>query len=129
MSFMGFIGILKTIGGLAGAIMTIIAFLGLISKKPRELFRKAIREESKAANKTLEDNIDQLLKDNEASKKRDIVSLRHSITTIYEEYSGRKCFPTHVKEDMFSLYGEYEKLGGNSYVHSIVEEMKQWKTE
>ena len=26
------------------------------------------------------------------------------------------------------MYNQYEKLGGNSYVHTIVEEIKSWET-
>lgn len=70
-----------------------------------------------------------LLDENEKSKNRDLVTLRHAITTIYEEYKDRKRFPTHIKEDVFSLYAEYEKLGGNSYVHAIEMEMETWETD
>lgn len=123
------IELIKLIGGAAGAMTTILAFIGVISKKPRDWFKRTIREESKAANESLEQSIEKLLKDNEDSKKRDLVSLRHSITTIYEEHKAQKKFPIHIKEDLFSLYEEYEKLGGNSYVHQIMEEMRTWDSE
>lgn len=129
MTLMTLIEILKLVGGIAGALTTIIAFFTLISKKPKAWLAKTIREESKAANQQLEKDIKLLVQDNEESKKRDIVSIRHSITTIYEEYKSRKKFPVHVKEDLLSLFEEYDKLGGNSYVHTIIEEMKQWDTE
>jgi len=44
------IEILKLLGGVAGALTTIIAFLALISKKPKQWFRKTIREEADNAN-------------------------------------------------------------------------------
>ena len=129
MNAIAIIELIKLIGGTAGAITTILAFLGIVSKKPKEWIKKTIREESKIANQQLEADVAKLLKDNNESKKRDIVSLRHSITTIYEEYKSRKKFPIHTKEDLFSLYEEYERLGGNSYIHTIVNEMKTWETE
>lgn len=42
--------ILKGFGAVAGLMITFITFFSLISKKPRETFRKVIREESINAN-------------------------------------------------------------------------------
>ena len=129
MDFLSIEKILGQIGGIAGTITTLVAFVGLISKRPRQWFTNTIREESRAANAQLEEKINMLLDENEKSKNRDLVTLRHAITTIYEEYKDRKRFPTHIKEDVFSLYAEYEKLGGNSYVHAIEMEMENWETD
>ena len=50
MSFVAFVEVLKLIGSLAAALTTIIAFIVLVSKKPREWFKKTIREEADNAN-------------------------------------------------------------------------------
>ena len=47
---MGLLTIIETIGAVLGVILTIITFIGVISKKPREWFRNVIRDESMAAN-------------------------------------------------------------------------------
>lgn len=47
---MGIWAIIEIVGGVIGSLLTIITFIGVISKKPREMFRKAIRDESASAN-------------------------------------------------------------------------------
>jgi hypothetical protein len=55
MSFVAFVEILKLLGGIAGALTTIIAFLVLISKKPKQWFRNTIREEANNANQGIKE--------------------------------------------------------------------------
>lgn len=57
-----FLAIFETIGAVIGVILTIITFIGVISKKPREWFRGAIREESTAANQPLAESLDKIEK-------------------------------------------------------------------
>ena len=59
---MEIVEILKTIGACAGALVTIITFFTLISKRPRAALRKIIREESTEANKELANKIEELEK-------------------------------------------------------------------
>ena len=58
-----------------------------------------------------------------------LVELRHSITEIYYKYCDEKSFPRNMKEDVCSLYAAYVKLGGNSYIHIIYEEMMGWEVK
>jgi hypothetical protein len=52
---MELVEILKTIGACAGALVTIITFFTLISKRPRAALRRIIREESTEANKPVKE--------------------------------------------------------------------------
>lgn len=58
-----------------------------------------------------------------------LAALRHSITSIYQKYLPKKALPQRVREDLMSLYDAYHKLGGNSYIHQIYEEMLDWEVE
>lgn len=83
----------------------------------------------KEANSQMEDDMKEVLKRLNKNDAATVVSLRHSITNIYEKYKADKKFPIHVKEDLLSLLDQYDAFGGNSYVHTIVEEMKSWDVE
>lgn len=56
-----------------------------------------------------------------------IVMIRHDITQVYETYREAKKFPDEVAASCFNLYDIYKKIGGNSYITEIVEEMKGWE--
>lgn len=124
-----FIGIIQTIGSIVGAISGIIAFIALLGKRPKQWLEDTIQIHCKSANAELENAISNLLNEQEAKKQRDLVMIRHQITQIYNEYKERKKLPMFVREDLFSLLEEYDKLHGNYYVHNIAEEMKKWSDE
>jgi hypothetical protein len=44
MTWLGFLEILKTIGGAAGAIITLTALWGLIAKKPKQWIKNVVKE-------------------------------------------------------------------------------------
>lgn len=73
--------------------------------------------------------IDELQNKNEENKEIHIVKLRHSITSIYYQYCDEKVITLNIKSDICSLYEAYKKLGGNSYVHELYDEMMTWKVE
>lgn len=60
-------------------------------------------------------------------KDYNIIMLRHDITSVYEHYKSSAAIPQGIYQSTMELYDRYEELGGNSYVHEIVEEMKEWK--
>lgn len=60
-------------------------------------------------------------------KDYNIVMLRHDITSVYQNYKSSAAIPQGIYQSTMELYDRYEDLGGNSYVHEIVEEMKTWK--
>ena len=73
------------------------------------------------------DKLDRKLDDFHSEwKDYNVVMLRHDITSVYEYYKDSAAIPKVVYESTMSLYDKYQSLGGNSYVHDIIEEMKTW---
>ena len=73
------------------------------------------------------DRVDRKLEDFHTEwKDYNIVMLRHDITSVYEQYKSSAAMPKVIYESTMNLYDKYSNLGGNSYVHEIVEEMKTW---
>lgn len=74
------------------------------------------------------DKLDRKLDDFHSEwKDYNIVMLRHDITSVYQHYKDSAAIPQNVYQSTMELYDKYEKLGANSYVHEIVEEMKKWR--
>lgn len=74
------------------------------------------------------DRVDRKLEDFHTEwKDYNIVMLRHDITSVYEHYKDAAAMPKIIYESTMNLYDKYSSLGGNSYVHEIVEEMRQWE--
>lgn len=73
------------------------------------------------------DRIDKKLEDFHSEwKDYNIVMLRHDITSVYQHYKSSAAIPQGIYQSTMELYDKYQSLGGNSYVHEIVEEMKTW---
>lgn len=73
------------------------------------------------------DKLDRKLDDFHSEwKDYNVVMLRHDITSVYQHYKDSAAIPQNVYQSTMELYDKYLKLGGNSYVHDIVEEMKTW---
>ena len=73
------------------------------------------------------DGMDRKLEDFHSEwKDYNIIMLRHDITSVYEHYKSSAAMPQGIYQSTMELYDKYLKLGGNSYVHDIVEEMKTW---
>lgn len=133
-----FLAIFETIGSVVGIIITLITFFGLISKKPKEAFKRIIREEVNSANEELKLKIIELesqakerfdkidIRINQADE-TDIVLLRNTITHIYIKYKDSKRIPHYEKENVMYLFTQYKILNGNSYVAQIVSEMQNWE--
>lgn len=73
------------------------------------------------------DRIDRKLEDFHSEQKDlNIAMIRHDIVQVYEYYKSSAAMPTDIYESTMSLYDTYKKLGGNSFITEIVEEMKKW---
>lgn len=125
--------IFQWLGAAAGVIITLTTFFALISKKPRQAFRKVMREEATAANQELgkdlthiKENLDDINDRLAAGERTDVAILRNTITHIYFKFKDQKKIPHYEKENVLSLYERYSKLKGNSYVSTIVAEIKSW---
>ena len=58
-----------------------------------------------------------------------IVMIRHSIVDVYETYKDQKKIPMPLYQSTIELYDKYRGLGGNSWCHELIEEMKEWDKE
>ena len=58
-----------------------------------------------------------------------IAQLRHSIVDVYEAYKDKGKIPLPVYQSTMDLYDKYYNLGGNSFVHDIIEEIRKWDKE
>lgn len=122
-----FVEVMETIGSIVGVLLTLITFFGIVSKKPKDWFRRLIREESTAANQPLAEKLDKVETRMEDADQTDLALIRNTITHIYMKYSKDKQIPHYEKENVLYLYKQYDKLKGNSYVCQIVDEMKTWE--
>lgn len=74
------------------------------------------------------DKVDKKLEDFHSEwKDYNIIMLRHDITSVYEHYKSSAAIPQNIYQSTMELYDKYQALGGNSYVHEIIEEMKEWE--
>ena len=118
---------LEVIGGVAGALITLGTFFAIITKKPKEWFRKVIREESIEANEEIRQSLEKIEERIKISDQTDLAVLRNEITQIYFKYKDTKEIPHYEKENALSLYHQYEILNGNSYIKTIMNEIKTWE--
>lgn len=124
-----FLKIFQNIGSVVGILITLTTFWGIISKKPKEALRRLIREETIAGTKDLKKQLNDVVEKIDSSDKTDLALLRNTITHIYFKYKDIKKIPHYEKENVLFLYEQYVKLKGNSYIISIVNEMKQWEEQ
>lgn len=132
-----FIELLTVIGGVCGSIVTIVGFIALLRKKPKQWVENMMRntfdsqidstlKEVSEKIGQLQDSLEDRFEQNDETQK---CILRHSILDIYETHKKDKKLPPYVREDLHYLYERYSKLHGNSFVQSIYEEMSDWKDE
>lgn len=126
---------LTVIAGVCGSISTIIALVILIIKPIRSKFVKWISETSGKDN--IYQKIDELTefvkKLNETNEKQNfqidktnkalLSTIRKEIVDIYNSCMKNEFLTLYMKDTLNSLYEEYKRLGGNSFVHNLVEEL------
>ena len=117
----------NNIGGFASVILTLAALWAAVSKKPKEKIRSMIREEAKEATKDISEKVDTIEKKVKAADETDLAILRNTITHIYFKYKDTKKIPHFEKENVVSLYTQYEKLGGNSYIKDLMRKISEWE--
>lgn len=111
---------IKLVGAAAGAILSIIALITALSKKPKQWLINTVKEATK-------DEFGKIHNFIEKTETTDLNTLRHEITLIYEKYRDKKEIPMRLRENLCILYEDYSKRGGNSYVKTIYEEMMDWR--
>ena len=122
-----FVEVMETIGSIVGVLLTLITFFGVVSKKPKDWFRKIIRDESTAANQPIVEKLDKVEKRMEDADQTDLALIRNTITHIYMKYCEDKKIPHYEKENILYLYEQYTKLKGNSYIKEVVDTIKTWE--
>lgn len=124
-----------TIGIIEGITAIIIAIAaaskkirGAITVPLKSWLQSTIQEATENRFNFIEDSLGEITYELEKRQKQEVVILRHEITLIYEKYRKSRQLPTRIKQNLCSLYEQYQDLGGNSYVSSIVEEMiEEWE--
>lgn len=120
MDIQSILEMIKLVGAAAGAILSIIALITALSKKPKQWLINTVKEATK-------DEFEKIHNFIEKTEATDLNTLRHEITLIYEKYRDKKEIPMRLRENLCILYEDYSKRGGNSYVKTIYEEMMDWR--
>ena len=123
------LAILSTLGGTAGAVITIVTFITLLSKKPKAWIKKIIKSQNEESNQELKVLLNEINKKIEQNKDASLAALRHEITDMYDTYYPAGYLPVNIRKDLISLYSAYEKCGGNSYVSELYKELIELKTK
>lgn len=53
--------------------------------------------------------------------------LKNQLTNTYYVYNEMKRIPDYMYQNFLDLLEVYEKLGGNSYIHTIAHKMENWE--
>lgn len=100
--------IFTTITTIVSGIMVIVTFLAYFIKPLREKILKTKEHESRT---------DEGIK----------CLLRSQMLSIYYHSYEAKTIRQHERENFDMLYSAYEALGGNSFIHDIYDEVREWK--
>lgn len=75
-------------------------------------------------------NYKKKLKDKEIeqdmSREALMILLQTNLTTTYYIYEDKKRIPDYVYKNWLSSLKIYEKLGGDDYIHTLADKMKDW---
>lgn len=124
---------LTAIAGVCGSISTIIALVILIVKPIRSKFVNWISKTSDREN--IHQKIDELMelvkKLNDTNESQNLQidktnkallsTIRKEIVDIYNTCMKNEFITLYMKDTLNSLYDEYVRMGGNSFVHDLVE--------
>ena len=136
----------KNIAAVVGCVLSCISLLALVCKPIRAwvvgfIVHQSGKSETDRKLYEMQKNLDDLKKMMEVhlaedAKKREAAQndrdallclLRNSITSIYYRYLPEKAIPAHQNKNVIMLYDAYDHEGGNTYVSTIVEDMRHWK--
>lgn len=116
MDIQNILEMIKLVGAAAGAILSIIALITALSKKPKQWLINTVKEANK-------EEFNEIRKKLSETNETQICVLRHEITDLYYLYKDKGQIPTHAKLDWIALYEKYTSKGGNSYIKMITEKM------
>lgn len=125
------IEIAKNIAVFVGLFLSSISALTILVKPIRKWFINKISNVNSDTLYEIKDMLKQHIAESELKNKSQNEALlcitRSEITGMYYKYFGKKTIPMYERENLIKLYDSYERNGGNSYVHTIVEEMLEWE--
>lgn len=136
------ITLITTIGGVCGAIATIIALLTLICKPLRAKFAKWVNKTANTdefnqkfddinvkldnlaglVEKTIEQN-DKLQEDMDLQSRALQASLRNSILNLYYKCMSRGSITMFEKQNVTEMYDRYVDLKGNHFIKDCYESL------
>lgn len=134
------IEVVKNVAAIVGLILSFSSLLALVCKPIRKgvvafITRQSGKTEMQQQIIEIRDMLlehlkaDKLKQENATADREALLCLlRNSITRIYYAYLPSKDIPAHEYKNMIFLAEAYAKLGGNSYVATIVANMKEWET-
>ncbi|MFV0394032.1 MAG: hypothetical protein ACK5LC_06510 [Coprobacillaceae bacterium] len=102
--------------GLMGWISTLTG--GIVLFLIKELYKT--RKHNKVLEKDLEE---EKAKNDENHTKALLCVLRTDILHDYHKYRKRKSISSYGKENMLMAYESYKKLGGNSFIDSLIRDI------
>ncbi len=122
------------------ALLTVGTLLGVTLPNLSERLKKhfsdegkwRLRQEIKSIRELLTELKEKEKERSEAEKIQqevDLCVLRDLITNIYYKRVKEKTIFRYELEDAHALYALYCKRGGNSYVHTLIRQMKEWETK
>lgn len=126
------------LSSLIGALTAIFAAVLGVSKKARGWVKKLVRKDADAdvikseldgirtELRSIQTAVDAITQENIKQRDVDLAILRNTITTIYYNHLEDKKLAAYEKEALLKMFEAYKGWGGNSYVYTIIEEMKNW---
>ena len=121
----------KNIAVFVGLFLSSISALTILIKPFRKWFMNKISNVNKDTLSEIKEmlklHIIESEKKNLSQNEALLCITRSEITAIYYKYFELKAFPIYERENLIKLYDSYEKNGGNSYIHTIVNEMLEWE--
>ena len=117
------IGIIKDIGAVAGALVTVIGLATLIILRFAKIINKAVEP----INKSLDD-VKQLMHDMGLAVKQNndatCAALKYSISRAHREYMTNGRITRYALQCVLDMHAQYRNLGGNGLIEGLIDELK-----
>lgn len=144
-----YLELIKLIGSALSAIIAIVSFIGLVSKKFRKVLVDFVRvsSDSETHNNKIDSLIESInsMKDNlsfdieevkcdvndiknciENLNKASICTLRKDIIDMYNKYEGKGYMPLYAREDILKAHQIYQKMGGNGAIDHLIDAIEDF---
>lgn len=105
-----------TLGQIAASIAFIVSLIGGIEF----MFIRLSKKLNSIVSTIVESETGKYIKD---QKEASLCLLRSNLTSKYYVYSELGSIPYYEKENCNYMYAQYKKMGGNSYIEEIMEEI------